>query len=59
MPTGALVRLSRIPHRRSTVSLTTDAEGWLPTSPLPHINGPRLPWGDVLPADTAVWWGNR
>jgi hypothetical protein len=59
MPTSALILPYRIQRRRSTISLTTQAEISLPTGPLLHASGPLSPRGDALPADTAVWRGER
>lgn len=59
MPTNALVLPYRIQRRRSTVSLTTHAEVSLPTVPLLHTSGPLSSRNDTLPADTAIWRGER
>ncbi len=59
LPTHVLVRLDRIQRRRRTVLLAPQAEVSLPIGQLLHASGLLSPSGDVLPADTAVWLGER
>jgi hypothetical protein len=59
MPTSALVLPYRIQRRRSTVLLTLQAEVSLPIGQLLRASGLLSPRGDVPPADTAVWRGER
>ncbi|MGH3802298.1 MAG: hypothetical protein ACRDTD_19615 [Pseudonocardiaceae bacterium] len=58
-PTSALVLPYHIQHRRHTVPMTTYAEVSLPTGQLLHASGLLSPRNDTLPADTALWRGER